>query len=97
MHYDCAWGLSVRKKHASILSNTWCLALIGNASAADLPTKKAASIEYVRVCTAYGAGFFIYLDLIPVSEFLVAHDLIISTKQAIPVREPAAMCRAMSA
>ncbi|WP_245436632.1 porin [Methylobacterium sp. V23] len=58
MHYDCAWGLSVRKKHASILSNTWCLALIGNASAADLPTKKAASIEYVRVCTAYGAGFF---------------------------------------
>ncbi|MCJ2006566.1 porin, partial [Methylobacterium sp. J-092] len=26
--------------------------------AADLPVKKAAPIEYVRVCSAYGAGFF---------------------------------------
>ena len=30
----------------------------GAAQAADLPVKKAAPIEYVRVCTAYGAGFF---------------------------------------
>lgn len=28
------------------------------ASAADLPTRKAAPVEYVRVCDAYGAGFF---------------------------------------
>ncbi|MGU3663854.1 porin [Methylobacterium sp. A49B] len=28
------------------------------AEAADLPTTKAAPIEYVRVCNAYGAGFF---------------------------------------
>ena len=28
------------------------------AQAADLPVKKAVPIEYVRVCTAYGAGFF---------------------------------------
>ncbi|GJD34071.1 porin [Methylobacterium aerolatum] len=28
------------------------------ALAADLPVKKAAPVEYVRVCTTYGAGFF---------------------------------------
>lgn len=28
------------------------------ASAADLPTKKAAPVEYVRVCSVHGAGFF---------------------------------------
>ncbi|MBN9063596.1 MAG: hypothetical protein BGP06_14340 [Rhizobiales bacterium 65-9] len=28
------------------------------ASAADLPSRKAAPAEYVRVCSAYGAGFF---------------------------------------
>jgi hypothetical protein len=28
------------------------------ALAADLPVKKAAPVEYVRICTAYGAGFF---------------------------------------
>ncbi|WP_210035930.1 porin [Methylobacterium sp. PvR107] len=34
------------------------LAVMGAAHAADLPVKKAVPIEYVRVCTAYGAGFF---------------------------------------
>jgi hypothetical protein len=28
------------------------------AQAADLPSKKAAPVDYVRVCSAYGAGFF---------------------------------------
>jgi hypothetical protein len=28
------------------------------AAAADLPVRKAAPVEYVRVCTAYGSGFF---------------------------------------
>ncbi|MGY2050218.1 porin [Methylobacterium sp. JK268] len=28
------------------------------AQAADLPVKKAAPVEYVRICSAYGAGFF---------------------------------------
>ncbi len=28
------------------------------AQAADLPVKKAAAVQYVRVCPAYGAGFF---------------------------------------
>jgi hypothetical protein len=35
-------------------------ALVGTAGAqaADLPATKAAPIEYVRICDAYGAGFF---------------------------------------
>lgn len=34
--------------------------LIGaaGAQAADLPTRKSAPVEYVRICDAYGAGFF---------------------------------------
>src|SRR5258708_4633122 len=34
------------------------VALTGVAQAADLPTRKAAPAEYVRVCNAFGAGFF---------------------------------------
>ena len=34
------------------------IATIGGAQAADLPSKKAAPVEYVRVCSTYGAGFF---------------------------------------
>ncbi len=31
---------------------------IGAASAADLPSKKAAPAQYVKICDAFGAGFF---------------------------------------
>ena len=34
------------------------LAAVAGAQAADLPAKKAAPVEYVRVCSTYGAGFF---------------------------------------
>ncbi|MBZ6075481.1 porin [Microvirga puerhi] len=34
------------------------LAFAAGAQAADLPAKKAAPVEYVRVCTTYGEGFF---------------------------------------
>ena len=34
------------------------LAAVAGAQAADLPAKKAAAVEYVRVCSTYGAGFF---------------------------------------
>jgi hypothetical protein len=44
-------------KH-SLLGSAAAFAAAGAASAADLPVKKAVPIEYVRVCTAYGAGFF---------------------------------------
>ena len=33
------------------------LALTGGAQAADLPVK-AKAVEYVRICSLYGAGFF---------------------------------------
>ncbi|MGF9761265.1 porin [Microvirga sp. 0TCS3.31] len=34
------------------------LAAVAGAQAADLPVAKAAAVEYVRVCSTYGAGFF---------------------------------------
>ncbi len=34
------------------------VALVPGARAADLPVRQAAPIEYVRICDAYGAGFF---------------------------------------
>jgi len=34
------------------------LVIVGAANAADLPSKKAAPAQYVRVCDTYGAGFF---------------------------------------
>ena len=41
-----------------LLSSTAALTWVGGANAADLPTRKAAPIEYVKVCNVYGAGFF---------------------------------------
>ncbi|WP_342105294.1 porin [Methylobacterium sp. SI9] len=43
---------------SSMLGSAAAFAAVGAAHAADLPIKKAAPIEYVRVCSAYGAGFF---------------------------------------
>ena len=41
-----------------LLGSAAGLTIVGGAQAADLPVKKAVPIEYVRDCTAYGAGFF---------------------------------------
>ena len=43
---------------STLLASAAGFAAVAGAHAADLPVKKAAPIEYVRVCTAYGAGFF---------------------------------------
>ncbi|MEE7504476.1 porin [Methylobacterium mesophilicum] len=43
---------------SSLLGSAAAFAAVGAAHAADLPVKKAIPIEYVRVCGAYGAGFF---------------------------------------
>ncbi|WP_457105798.1 porin [Methylobacterium sp. P5_C11] len=43
---------------SSLLGSAAAFAAVGAAHAADLPVKKAVPIEYVRVCGAYGAGFF---------------------------------------
>jgi hypothetical protein len=41
-----------------LLGSAAGLAAVAGAQAADLPVMKAAPVEYVRVCTTYGAGFF---------------------------------------
>src|SRR3954468_3375996 len=42
-----------------LLGSAAGLAAVAGANAADLPAKKAvAAVEYVRVCSTYGAGFF---------------------------------------
>lgn len=41
-----------------LLGSAAGLVAVGGVQAADLPVKKAAPVEYVRICSAYGAGFF---------------------------------------
>ena len=41
-----------------LLGSAAGLCAVAGAQAADLPARAAAPVEYVRVCTAYGAGFF---------------------------------------
>ncbi len=41
-----------------LLGSAAGLTVVAGAQAADLPVRKAAPVEYVRVCSAYGAGFF---------------------------------------
>ncbi|MDN3627862.1 porin [Methylobacterium isbiliense] len=41
-----------------LLGSAAGLTLVSGAQAADMPIKKAVPVEYVRICTAYGAGFF---------------------------------------
>src|SRR3712207_4034370 len=42
-----------------LLGSAAGLTAVAGAQAPDLPVKKAApAVEYVRVCTAYGVGFF---------------------------------------
>ena len=43
--------------HHVVLGSVASLAVIGGAQSADLPVK-AKAVEYVRVCSLYGAGFF---------------------------------------
>ncbi|MDF2118817.1 porin [Roseiarcaceae bacterium H3SJ34-1] len=41
-----------------LLGTSGALLAVAGAQAADLPSRKAAPVEYVRVCDAYGAGFY---------------------------------------
>ena len=52
--------LEVRMKlvKSLLLGSAAGLAAVAGAQAADLPVMKAAPVEYVRVCSAYGVGFF---------------------------------------
>ena len=51
-------GLSMRFLKSSLLGSAAAFAAVGAAHAADLPVRKAEPVEFVRVCNAYGAGFF---------------------------------------
>ncbi|MCO5092809.1 porin [Bosea sp. (in: a-proteobacteria)] len=41
-----------------LLGSAAGIAAVAGAQAADLPSRKAAPVEYVRVCSAFGASFF---------------------------------------
>ena len=41
-----------------LLSSAAGFLAVAGAQAADLPSKKAAPVQYVKICDAYGAGFF---------------------------------------
>ncbi|KMO41262.1 porin [Methylobacterium tarhaniae] len=41
-----------------LLGSAAGLTIVAGAQAADLPVRKAAPVEYVRVCSTHGAGFF---------------------------------------
>lgn len=41
-----------------LLGSAAGLAAVASVQAADLPVRKAAPVDYVRVCSAYGTGFF---------------------------------------
>src|SRR6266436_1497231 len=47
----------MKAMRALILCSAASLVAIGGAQAADLPVK-AKAVEYVRICSLYGAGFF---------------------------------------
>ena len=42
----------------TLLGSAAVLMTMVGAQAADLPSKKAAPATYVKICDAYGAGFF---------------------------------------
>src|ERR1700729_2117738 len=41
-----------------LLGSAAALMTVAGAQAADLPTRKAAPVEYVRICAVHGPGFF---------------------------------------
>ena len=43
---------------SALLGSAAVIAAVAGAQAADLPSKKAAPVNYVKICDAYGAGFF---------------------------------------
>ena len=41
-----------------LLGSAAVIAEVVGAQAADLPSKKAAAVNYVKICDPYGSGFF---------------------------------------
>lgn len=61
-----------------ILGSAAALLLVSGAQAADLPVK-AKAVEYVRICSLYGAGFF----YIPGTDTCVQTNQIVENQYAI--------------
>src|SRR6516162_8738394 len=51
------WGFNMKIVKSLILGSAAAMLAMGGAQAADLPVK-AKAVEYVRICSLYGAGFF---------------------------------------
>src|SRR5207302_8434328 len=51
-------GIIMKVFKSLLLGSAAGLLTVAGAQAADLPTRKAAPVNYVRICDAYGAGFF---------------------------------------
>ena len=51
-------GYHMKLVKSLLLGSAATLAVVAVANAADLPSKKAAPASYVKICDAYGAGFF---------------------------------------
>src|SRR6185295_13290860 len=56
-HEKQTWRVRMKMVKSLILGSAAGLAAISGAQAADLPVK-AKAVEYVRICSLYGAGFF---------------------------------------
>src|SRR6266536_6452891 len=54
---DTQWRSTMKMVKSLLLSGAASLIAVAGANAADLPTK-AKAVEYVKVCSFYGAGFF---------------------------------------
>src|SRR4051795_1358956 len=52
------WRYIMRVVRHLLLGSAAGLLTVAGAQAADLPVRKAAPVNYVRICDAYGAGFF---------------------------------------
>src|SRR3984957_1694735 len=50
--------VNVKLAKAILLGSAASLVTVGGTLAADLPPKKAAPVDYVRICNVYGPGFF---------------------------------------
>lgn len=48
----------MRHKNAVLFGTAAALCAVSAVQAADLPSRKSAPVEFVRVCDVYGAGFF---------------------------------------
>src|ERR1700746_2719588 len=51
------WRFNMKLVKSLVLGSAAGLLAVGGAQAADLPVK-AKAVEYVRICSLYGAGFF---------------------------------------